>query len=129
MTYSHGNLKELEDSAPKFGMPPGIEARFGRQALGCEQQGFSYQRYAPGFRTFAHRHKVQEEIVVILSGGGRMKIDDDILPLTQWDVIRIAAGTTRALEAGPDGVEFLVFGAPATPPGDGEIFEDWWPAD
>jgi uncharacterized cupin superfamily protein len=126
MTHSTGNLKELENSAPKFGMPPGIEARFGRSALGCEQLGFSYQRYEPGFRTFAHRHKVQEEVVVIISGSGRMKIEDEIHPLEPFDVVRIAPGTTRALEAGENGLELLVFGAPATPPGDADIIEGWW---
>jgi uncharacterized cupin superfamily protein len=126
MTYSIGNLKELEDSAPKFGMPAGVEARFGRTALGCEQLGFSYQRYAPGFRTFAHRHHVQEEVVVVLSGGGRMKIEDEIRALEPFDVVRIAPGTTRALEAGDGGIEILVFGAPATPPGDADMFQDWW---
>jgi uncharacterized cupin superfamily protein len=126
MTYSIGNAKELENAASKFGMPPGMEARFGRSALGCEQLGFSYQSYAPGFRTFAHKHKVQEEIVVILSGGGRMKIEDDIETLKPFDVVRISPGTTRALEAGENGIELFVFGAPATPPGDADIVEDWW---
>lgn len=126
MTYTITNLKDIEDSAPKFGMAPNIEARFGRAALECEQLAFSYQRYAPGFRTFGHRHEVQEEVYVIVGGGGRIKIDDEIHPLRRFDVVRIGIGTARAFEAGDDGLELVVFGAPQTPPGDAEILENWW---
>jgi hypothetical protein len=32
----------------------------------------------------------------------------------------------RNFEAGPDGAEILVFGAPRTPPGDAEVTHGWW---
>ncbi|HEX5449396.1 MAG TPA: cupin domain-containing protein, partial [Gaiellaceae bacterium] len=103
-----------------------LEARFGRGPLDCEQMGFSYQRYAPGFRTFAHRHRVQEEVYVVVGGTGRIKVDDDVHPLQRFDVVRIGPGSTRAFEAGDDGMELIVFGAPQTPPGDADIIENWW---
>src|SRR5207245_1787945 len=71
------NLKDVEDHAPKFGLSPGLEFRTAREALGCEQAGFSYQRIAPDFRQpFGHSHKEQEEIYVLVSGGARVKLDD-----------------------------------------------------
>jgi hypothetical protein len=32
----------------------------------------------------------------------------------------------RGFEAGDDGAEFIVIGAPNTGPGDAELIQDWW---
>jgi len=123
------NLKEVEDMAPKFGMAPGLEARFAGGALGLENSGLSYQRLAPGFRMpFGHRHKQQEEVYVIVGGGGRLKLDDEVIEVREWDVIRIPSDAMRALEAGPQGAELLAFGAPNTgsPADDVEMEQGWW---
>jgi mannose-6-phosphate isomerase-like protein (cupin superfamily) len=121
------NIKEIDDAAAGFGLSPSLEARFGRDPLDCEQLGFSYQRLAPDFRMpFAHKHNVQEEVYVVVSGGGRVKIEDDVHDIGQWDAVRVAPGTMRAFEAGPDGMELLVVGAPKTPPGDAETVQGWW---
>jgi len=121
------NLKELDDSAVQFGMSPSMEARFAREELGTEQSGLSYQRLAPGFRQpFGHRHKQQEEVYVVLSGSGRIKLDDEIVELREWDSVRIPPATTRQLEAGPDGLEYLAFGAPNVGSGDAEVVGGWW---
>jgi uncharacterized cupin superfamily protein len=124
------NLKEIEDMAPRFGSAPDLEARFPTGALGLEKSGLSYQKLAPGFRMpFGHKHKQQEEVYVILSGSGRVKLDDEIAEVRQWDVLRVPAETMRAFEAGPDGVELLAFGAPYAGPSPGEDAEvqpGWW---
>ena len=52
---------------------------------------------------FGHKHKQQEEVYVILSGGGRVKLDDEIVEVRQWDVVRVPGDTMRAFEAGPAG--------------------------
>ncbi len=121
------NLKEVEDAAPGFGLSPDLEARFARDPLECEQMGFSYQRLAPNFRTpFGHKHNTQEEVYVIVSGGGRVKLDDEVRDIGQWDAVRVAPGTMRNFEAGPEGLELIAFGAPKTPPGDAEMVQGWW---
>jgi mannose-6-phosphate isomerase-like protein (cupin superfamily) len=125
--YTIKNLKDVEDQAPKFGMPPGIEARFARRDLEFEGSGLSYQRFDPGFRMpFGHRHERQEEVYVLVSGSGRMKLDDEVVELRQWDAVRVAGGTVRAFEAGADGAELVAFGAPATGPSDADILPGWW---
>ena len=130
MGYTLVNLKEVEDVAPSIGAAPNLEARFPTKQLELQKLAMSYQRLAPNVRApFAHRQKQQEEVYVILAGGGRMKADDEIVQVRRWDAVRVPPETTRAFEAGPEGLEFLAFGAPSTPggpSGDGEIVEGWW---
>jgi mannose-6-phosphate isomerase-like protein (cupin superfamily) len=123
--YSIKNLKEVEDSATQFGLSPSLEARFARKALDGENAGLSYQRLAPNFRVpFGHKHGAQEEIYVLVNGSGRVKLDDEVVDVKQWDAIRVEPGTMRAFEAGPDGAELIAFGAGA--PGDADMVQGWW---
>jgi mannose-6-phosphate isomerase-like protein (cupin superfamily) len=123
--YTVKNLKEIEDAAVAGGLSPDLEARFARTPLEAEQGGLSYQRFAPGYRSsFGHTHEDQEEIYVILSGSGRLKLDDDVVEVGQWDAVRIARDVTRAFEAGPEGAELLAFGAGRA--GDAEVLPGWW---
>jgi mannose-6-phosphate isomerase-like protein (cupin superfamily) len=126
--YTVVNLKDdVKDMAPDFGLSPGLESRFARQPLAAEQSGLSYYKIAPGFRTpFGHTHSEQEELYAILSGSARVKLDDDVVDLRQWDVVRIPSGTMRALEGGPEGAEVLAFGAPNTENKDVEMVQGWW---
>jgi uncharacterized cupin superfamily protein len=124
--YTKTNLRDLEDQAPKFGMPTGIEARFARTALGAETLGLSLQTLAPGFRIpFGHKHAGQEEVYVVLRGSARVKVEDEVVELGEWDAIRFDRDTMRAVQAGPDGVEYLAFGA-GDDPRDAELVQDWW---
>jgi uncharacterized cupin superfamily protein len=123
--YKIVNLKEVEDSATKFDLSPNLEARFARGPLGAERSGISYQRIAPNFRVpFAHSHKGQEEMYVLLSGSARVKLEDDVVELREWDVLRVSPETTRSFEAGPDGAELLAFGAGES--GDADTKPGWW---
>lgn len=125
--YTHLNLKEVEDQAPKFSLSPDLEFRMARVPLEMEHAGVSYLRVAPNFRIpFGHTHKNQEEVYVVVSGGGRIKLGDDVRDLKQWDAVRVHKDTMRGFEAGPDGVELIAIGAPNTGPGDAEMEQGWW---
>lgn len=129
--YTIANLKsDVEDQAPNFGMSPDIEARFGRNALKLERSGVSYQKVAPDFRVpFGHTHSKQEEVYVIVSGGGRMKLDDEIFEVKRWDAVRVAPGTWRGFEAGPEGAELIAYGARcgmSSDESDSDLERDWW---
>jgi uncharacterized cupin superfamily protein len=126
--YTHINLKEdVDDQAPNFGLSPNIEARMARVPLGMENAGLSYQRIAPGFRIpFGHKHKNQEEVYVLVSGSAKIKLEDEVRELKQWDAVRVHRDTIRGFEGGEDGAEFIVIGAPNTGPGDAELMQDWW---
>jgi mannose-6-phosphate isomerase-like protein (cupin superfamily) len=119
------NLLALDDVAA--GHIEGVEARLARSALESEQLGISHFRYAPNVRApEGHAHRVQEEIYLILGGSGRIKIDDEIRDVGEWDVIRIAPASIRALEAGPDGLEVVIVGSARPDGGDAERYPDWW---
>src|SRR4051812_8427098 len=131
VSFTLRNLKEdLEDVGSNFDGPPDLEFRLATRALDLEQSGLSYQRVPPGYRfPYGHTHKTQEEVYVVLRGSGRMKLDDEIVELKEWDAVRVPPGTWRGYEAGPDGLELLVIGAPhlgTTPRDDVEGKRDWW---
>lgn len=119
------NLKQVEDAAAKRG--PDIEARFARSHLGSQHLGVSYFRYAPGYRApIGHRHRQQEEAYVVVAGSGRAKLDDQIVELGEWDVLRVAPQVVRAFEGGPDGLELIAIGSDRPDGGDGELVPDHW---
>jgi mannose-6-phosphate isomerase-like protein (cupin superfamily) len=126
--YTIKNVKEdVDDSAPRFGLAPGLEARFARDALDCQKFGFSYQRLSPNFRiAFGHHHKEQEEVYVIVDGSGRVKLNDEVHDVRRWDAVRVGKDTVRCFEAGPEGLAFLAFGAPKTESQDAEMIPNWW---
>lgn len=125
MSYTIRKLREIEDSAPKFGFAEIQEARFPREELGAKETGLAYHVLRPGCRQgFAHRHVDAEEIYVVLSGAGSLKLDDEVVEIDTMDAIRVAPAVTRAFEAGPDGLELLAFGPHHDK--DGEIVPDFW---
>jgi quercetin dioxygenase-like cupin family protein len=125
--YTVLNLKEVEDMAPRFGLGPNLESRFARKALHLERSGLSYFRIAPGFRIpFGHTHDTQEEVYLVVSGSVNVKLDDEVVELHAWDVVRIAPGVARGLEGGPNGAEVVAFGAPDTDNKDVEMLQEWW---
>lgn len=123
--YSLKNLSEIENSAADRG--PGMEARFARKHLDSVHLGVSLFRYAPEFQSpFGHRHREQEEAYVVIAGSGRVKLDQDVVELRQWDVLRVAPQVVRSFEAGADGLELIAIGSDRPEGGDGEMAEvDW----
>jgi mannose-6-phosphate isomerase-like protein (cupin superfamily) len=125
--FTKKNLRtDVENQAPKFDMPSELEARFARSALDGETLGLSLMTLAPGFRIpFGHKHEGQEEVYVVVRGSGRIKVEDDVVEVGEWDAIRIDKDTMRNVEAGPAGIEFVAFGA-GDDPRDAEMAPNWW---
>jgi len=127
MSYTKKNLRQdVENQAPKFQMPSELEAHFGRTPLGGETLGLTLFTLEPNFRIpFGHKHSGQEEVYVVIRGSARIKVEDEVVELGEWDAIRFDRNTMRAVEAGPDGVEYLAFGA-GEDPRDAEMVAGWW---
>ena len=131
MPFTLTNLKQdLEDVGRNFDGAPDLEFRLATAALGLERSGIGLQRIPAGYRfPYGHTHRTQEEVFVVLGGSGRMKLDDEIVEVRAWDAVRVPPGTWRGYEAGPEGLELLVIGAPnlgGSPRDDVEGRRDWW---
>ena len=131
MAFTHRNLKQdLDDVGSNFDGDPGLEFHLATDALQLEHSGLSHQHIPPNYRfPYGHTHEKQEETYVVVRGSGRMKLDDEIIELAEWDAVRVPPGTWRGYEAGPDGLEILVIGAPSLGEGrrdDVAGERDWW---
>jgi quercetin dioxygenase-like cupin family protein len=125
--YAHVNLLDLEDNVG--GRVEGLEGRFARGPLESRDLGISHWRYAPNLKVPAgHRHREQEEAYVVVAGSGRLLVDDDVIELRPWDVVRLAPEAVRAFAAGPDGLEIIAVGGPKPEGGDGEQVPVSWPS-
>jgi mannose-6-phosphate isomerase-like protein (cupin superfamily) len=123
--YTITNLREIDDSAGDHA--PNLESRFGRKHLNSEHLGVSFFRYGPNFRSpMGHSHREQEEVYVVVGGSGRVKLDDEIVEVRQWDTIRVAPQTVRAFEGGSDGLEVIAVGSDRPEGGDGIRAADFW---
>ena len=124
--YTRKNLREVENAAPRFQMPSEMEARFARSPIGGETLGLSLMTLAPDFRIpFGHKHRSQEEVYVVVRGSGRVRVGDETVELSQWDAIRFDRDTMRAVEAGPEGIEYIAFGA-GDDPQEAEMDPGFW---
>lgn len=124
-SFTIRNLAEVEDMAKRFGYSEIGESRFAHRELEAERTGLSHHRLHPGRRQgFGHRHRAAEEIYVVLSGSGRVKLDDEIADLRALDAVRVGPGVTRQFEAGAEGLEFLALSMSS--PGDAEMIPGWW---
>jgi mannose-6-phosphate isomerase-like protein (cupin superfamily) len=131
VSFTLKNIKEdLEGIGSRFDGAPALEFRAATKALELEQSAVSYQFVPPGYRfPYGHTHTTQVEVYVVVRGGGRMKLDDEIVELEAWDAVRVPPGTWRGYEAGPEGLELLVIGSPNLgddPRGDVDGRRDWW---
>jgi mannose-6-phosphate isomerase-like protein (cupin superfamily) len=127
MSYTIKNLREAKDHAPDFGYDEVQEARFPGRDLEAKTIGLAHLVVKPGKRqAFAHRHEAAEEVYVVLSGSGRIKLDEEVVELGPLDAVRVAPPVTRAFEAGPQGLEVIAFGPHHEKDGDLVGADEFW---
>ena len=119
-------MDDIEDAAAKRG-DSGIQARFARGQIESQHLGVSHFTFGPTYRSpFGHRHREQEEVYVIVSGSGRIRLGEELRDLRPWDLIRVAPRVARGFEAGPDGLELIAIGNDRPEGGDGEMLPEFW---
>jgi quercetin dioxygenase-like cupin family protein len=108
MGYSVVDVADLE------GEGPGGVVRKVRRALGAQAFGFNYFTLPPEVDGREHDHSAngQEEVYFVVRGSGRMTVDGDAVELRPGVFLRVDGSSTRQPTAGPDGLEFVTFGAP-----------------
>lgn len=123
--HAHLNLMEVKNSLA--GRVEGLEGRFGRGPMGARDIGVSHWRYTPGYRAErGHRHREQEEAYVVVAGSGRAKLEDEVIELREWDVLRVAPDVVRSFEGGPQGLTLIAIGNDRPEGGDGEMVQEFW---
>ncbi len=107
MGYSIVHVDEIEAAGP------GGAVRFVRRELGVEAFGINWFELPPG--AVGHEHSEansgQEEVLVVIRGGGHWRIDGVEVPVREGSFVRIDPGATRCPVGGPDGMTFVAVGA------------------
>ena len=86
-----------------------MQWKLARDALRSPELGVSRFTYEPGARMpFGHR------------------LDDEVVELTAWDVLRVAPAVVRSFEAGPEGLDLICIGGRKPMSGDTERVSDFW---
>jgi quercetin dioxygenase-like cupin family protein len=122
--WTRKNFTALKDVSPP---DVRMQWRFARSALESPELGVSRFTYEPGARMpWGHRHRAQEEVYVVVAGSGRAKLDDEVIDLATWDVLRVAPAVIRSLEAGPEGMDVICIGGRKPSGPDSERHPDFW---
>ena len=109
--YTKKNVSELKDLAPEFGYEEVQAVRFPANDLDAKVTGFGHQFVKPNKRQgFGHSHEEAEEVYFVVSGSGRVRLDDETVELEKNDFLRVAPQVKRRFEADADGLEFISFG-------------------
>ncbi len=122
--WTKKNFQRLRDQSLRDAP---MQWKLARDALRSPELGVSRFTYGPGARMpFGHRHREQDEAYVVVAGSGRAKLDDEVVELTAWDVLRVAPAVVRSLEAGPEGLDLICIGGRKPKGGDTERVPDVW---
>jgi quercetin dioxygenase-like cupin family protein len=131
LTVSDYQIVKLENVEDWLGDYPG-EMRGITYAIGAEQVAITHRRmpqHTGSKGSYGHRHKTQEEIVLVLAGRLQFKLNDEIVELEKHDAIRIPPGTWRGIwNDEPEDAEIVIVSMRIDDPmGDTENIEDFWP--
>jgi quercetin dioxygenase-like cupin family protein len=121
----------LEECDDWLGDYPG-EMRAVTYPLGAEQVALTYRRmpqHTGSKGSYGHRHKEQEELVLVLAGSLQFKLDDEVIELGKGSAIRIPPQTVRGIwNAEPEDAEIVIVSKRvADPQGDVETVDGFWP--
>jgi hypothetical protein len=84
-----------------------------RAELGVESFGLQVIDLPPNFEDYPehdHSHDGQEEVYVVMRGGGEIEIDGERFPLDGDNLVRVAAEAKRKVLPGPEGLRIAAIG-------------------
>jgi len=106
------NVADLEGEREERGTVDAVERQLGASA-GSARTGLNHLGIAPGKLSCPpHCHSAEEEIFVVLDGGGELWLGDDRHPVRPGEVVARPAGTrvAHAFSAGEEGLTLLAYG-------------------
>ena len=88
--YSHGSVGKIVDFEGKVFVKDELKE------TSCE---ISFGSLAPGQAIpFFHSHKANEENYIILSGKGAFQVNDEVFPVAEGSIVRVATGCDRNIK-------------------------------
>lgn len=84
-----------------------------RAELGLEAFGLQVIDMPPnydGYPEHDHSHDNQEEVYLVLRGGGEIEIDGERIPIDGDRIARVGVSAKRKVWPGPDGIRMVVLG-------------------
>jgi mannose-6-phosphate isomerase-like protein (cupin superfamily) len=84
-----------------------------RASLGVESFGMQILEIPPnndGHPEHDHGEEGQEEVYMVLRGGGEIELDGERVPLDPETIVRVGPGTRRKLFPGAEGMRVLALG-------------------
>jgi mannose-6-phosphate isomerase-like protein (cupin superfamily) len=84
-----------------------------RAELGVESFGMQVIDMPPNYENYPehdHTHDNQEEVFLVMRGGGEIEIEGERFPLDDNHVARVSPETKRKIWPGPDGIRLVVLG-------------------
>jgi mannose-6-phosphate isomerase-like protein (cupin superfamily) len=105
-TYAVKNIDEME--AVFRGAFKRARAELGVESFGMQviDMPASYERYPE----HDHTHDNQEEVFLVMRGGGEIEIEGERFPLDSDHIARVGPETKRKVWPGPDGIRLVVLG-------------------
>ena len=96
-----------------------VEARGGvfrpiRRELGVTAFGINQEEWpanADGYPEHTEEASGQEEVYLVLAGGGRMTVDGEEIELVPGRYVLVSPGTPRKMWPGPDGLKLVCVGS------------------
>jgi mannose-6-phosphate isomerase-like protein (cupin superfamily) len=116
------------DAVPSFTTKDGSEIRelLAHRNSCIERQSLAEARLPAGASTTPHYHPQTEEIYYILSGAGRMQIEDELRDVGLGDAIAIPPGMRHQITCtSADTLTFLCCCAPAYEHEDTVLVDNW----
>jgi quercetin dioxygenase-like cupin family protein len=119
----------METGVSYAAMDPDAHERFVplRRLLGVTSFGMNQILLRPGQRGRIHRHRLQEEVYVVLAGSLTLLLEGEPHVLGPGDIARVAPDVRRQLlNAHPEELLLLALGGASEHAGrDGEAFATW----
>jgi mannose-6-phosphate isomerase-like protein (cupin superfamily) len=84
-----------------------------RAELGVESFGFQVIDMPPNYENYPehdHTHDNQEEVFLVMRGGGEIEIEGERFPLDDNHIARVNPNTKRKVWPGPEGIRLVVLG-------------------
>lgn len=84
-----------------------------RAELGVESFGMQVIDMPPNYENYPehdHTHDNQEEVFLVMRGGGEIEIEGERFPLDDNHVARVGPETKRKIWPGPEGIRLVVLG-------------------